>query len=124
MFSDPNGHARLLDRDTVALVAIDLQYKLLSTIFEPERVLQNVRLLLHLAEVLKLPTVLTTQYAGGLGKIHPEIAQAARDAMPFDKTSFGCFGDANFLGHLRDCAPYATTLLLCGVESHICVTQT
>ncbi|HEV2175665.1 MAG TPA: isochorismatase family protein [Terriglobia bacterium] len=124
MFSDPNGRVRLLDRKTVALVSIDLQYKLLSTIFEPERVLRNARLLLRLAEVLNVPSILTTQYANGLGRIQPEISNAAPDIIPFDKTSFSCFGEPKFLAHLRERAPYATTLLLCGIESHICVMQT
>src|SRR5579863_2767935 len=105
MLADPNGHARLLDRKTVALVSIDLQYKLLSTIFEPQRVLRNAKLLLRLAEVLKAPTILTTQYAHGLGKIHPEIAHAVDGqggTEPFDKSSFGCFGEKGFLAHLRE----------------------
>lgn len=124
MLADLNGRARLLDRKMVALVPIDLQYKLLATIFEPERVLRNARLLLRLAEVLEMPTILTTQYANGLGKIHPEIAHVADGLEPFDKTSFGCFGETHFLAHLRERAPSSTTLLLCGIESHICVAQT
>ncbi|HEV2383119.1 MAG TPA: isochorismatase family protein [Terriglobia bacterium] len=116
--------AELLDRTKVALVLIDLQYRLLATVHEQQRVLSNCSLLLRLARVLELPVILTTQYAGGLGNIHPEILNLIDGVRPFDKLSFGCFGDANFPRHLASEAPQANTLLLAGVESHICVAQT
>lgn len=120
--ADPNG--RLLDRETVALMVVDLQSQLVSAMFEAERLLANTDRLLHLAEVLKLPVIVTTQYARGLGPLHPEVLRRMGELKAFDKTSFGCFGDASFASHLRTAAPRATTLLVAGVESHICVTQT
>ena len=116
--------AQLLDRAKVALLLVDLQYRLLATIHEPQRVLSNSALLLRLAKVLNLPVVLTTQYANGLGNIHPEILNLIDGVRPFDKVSFSCFGDPNFARHLSSAAPNANTLLLAGVESHICVAQT
>ena len=122
--SNVDANARLLDRETVALMVVDLQSQLVSTMFEPERLLANTDRLLRLAEVLKLPVVVTTQYARGLGPLQPEVLHRIGDLKAFDKTSFGCFGDPAFLNHLRTAAPRATTLLLAGVESHICVAQT
>jgi nicotinamidase-related amidase len=122
--SHPDPNARLLDRETVALTVVDLQSQLVSAMVEAERLLANTDRLLHLAEVLKLPVIVTTQYARGLGPLHPEVLRRIGDLKAFDKTSFGCFGDPSFPGHLRTVAPRATTLLVAGVESHICVTQT
>jgi nicotinamidase-related amidase len=122
--TEPNLGTRLLDRSEVALVVIDLQSKLLPAIFESERVVRNSQLLLRLAQVLKIPALLTTQYARGLGDLVKEIAEAVPGAGPMDKTSFGCFGDATFLHRLKEIAPRARTLLVAGVESHICVAQT
>jgi nicotinamidase-related amidase len=122
--SHPDPNARLLDRDAVALMVVDLQSQLVSAMFEAERLLANTDRLLYLAEVLKLPVVVTTQYARGLGPLHPEVLRRIGDLKAFDKTSFGCFGDPSFASHLRTVAPRATTLLVAGVESHICVTQT
>lgn len=122
--AEQNSHDRLLDRSAVAFVVIDLQSKLLPAIFESERVIRNAQILLRLAEVLKLPTVLTTQYAKGLGGIVPEVSSLAARAEPLDKTSFGCFGDLEFQRHLKERAPRTTTLLVAGIESHICVAQT
>jgi alpha/beta superfamily hydrolase len=68
------------------------------------------------------PTVLTTQYRKGLGELVPEVRAAAPGALPLDKLSFGCFGDELFLKHLKSLG--REQLLVTGIESHICVTQT
>jgi nicotinamidase-related amidase len=124
MAPDQLPHARLLDRASVALVVLDLQAKLVPAVFEPQRVIHNSQLLLRLAQLLKLPTVLTCQYPKGLGNILPEITQLAPGIEPIEKTSFGCFGEPDFLRRLKQRAPQATSLLVAGVESHICVMQT
>lgn len=103
---------------------IDLQAKLLPAIFEAGRVVHNAQLLLRLADLLKLPVVLTTQNAAGLGPTVPEIQSLTQSIEPIDKTSFGCFGDEAFTRALKARAPQANTLLVAGIESHICVTQT
>jgi nicotinamidase-related amidase len=124
MAPDQLPHARLLDRASVALVVLDLQAKLVPAVFEPQRVIRNSQLLLRLAQLLEIPTVLTCQYPKGLGNILPEITQLAPGIEPIEKTSFGCFGEPDFLRRLKQRAPQATSLLVAGVESHICVMQT
>lgn len=115
---------QLLDSKDVALLAIDLQCKLLPAIFEAERVVRNSVILLRLSRMLSIPFILTTQYAQGLGPVVAEVSAAAPGVTPLDKTSFGCFGDANFPQLLRESASGRGTLLVAGVESHVCVTQT
>jgi nicotinamidase-related amidase len=116
--------SKLLDPKSSALVVIDLQSKLVPAIFESARVVRNAQLLLRVAEILRLPTVLTTQNAAGLGDTVPEIRSIVQGIEPVDKTSFGCFGEGEFTRALKERAPQANTLLVAGVESHICVTQT
>lgn len=118
------NRAVLLERSTTALVVVDPQAKLLPVIHEADQVVKNIRLLLQMARLEGLPRLLTTQYAKGLGGIVPEIMEVARDLIPLDKTSFGCFGEPDFLRHLKETAPRANTLLVTGVETHVCVTQT
>jgi nicotinamidase-related amidase len=124
MATNHNPISRLLDHRTAALVVLDLQAKLVPAIFEPERVVRNSQLLLRLAQVLEIPVVLTSHYAKGLGSIIPEITQVTANLAPLEKTSFGCFGEPGFVAHLKDRAPEANSLLVAGVETHICVTQT
>ena len=111
-----------LDRERTTLVVIDMQEKLLPAIFESERVLRNTILLMRTARALEIPIVLTTQYAKGLGATVPQIAQEAPGTTPLDKVAFGCFGDEHIL--LRLASLGRTQLLVAGIESHICVTQT
>ena len=107
----------LLDPRTTTLLVIDLQEKLVPAIWEKERLLANVAKVLQLARILGLKTVPTTQYCRGLGPTVPEIA-ALLDTEPIDKTSFGCFGDPRIVEELSG------TLLVVGIEAHICVCQT
>jgi len=124
MTPDQVPHARLLDRRDVALLVLDLQSKLAPAIFETQRVVRNAQLLLRLAQLLEISIVLTRQYPKGLGNIVPEITQFAPGIEPIEKTSFGCFGEPDFLRRLKQRAPQATSLLVAGVECHISVMQT
>jgi nicotinamidase-related amidase len=114
---------RTLDPGRTALVVVDLQERLVPAIAGRERVQHNSVLLLRLARALDLPVVLTTQYEKGLGRILPEILAEAPGNLPIDKTTFGCFGSEAFCQRLA-ALPGRTQLLVAGVESHICVTQT
>jgi nicotinamidase-related amidase len=124
MTPDQVPHARLLDRHDVALLVLDLQSKLAPAIFEPQRVIRNAQLLLRLAQLLEISIVLTCQYPKGSGNIVPEITTFAPGIEPIEKTSFGCFGEPDFLRRLKQRAPQATSLLVAGVECHISVMQT
>jgi nicotinamidase-related amidase len=110
-----------LDPLRTALLVIDLQEKLLPAIDGHERVLANGLLLLRLARTIELPVVLTTQYKRGLGETVPAVRDLA-GVEALDKTSFGCFGDDAFRAHLKSLG--RDQLLVAGIESHICVTQT
>ena len=115
---------RPLEADQCALLVIDIQEKLLAPIFEKERLVKNSQLLIRLAGILKMPVVMSTQYAKGLGKTVPEIASLLPEAEPIDKQMFSCFGSDVFCSTLKRLPGKRNTVLLCGMESHICVTQT
>jgi nicotinamidase-related amidase len=114
---------RNLNPAECTLIVIDIQEKLVPPIFEKERLLKNAQLLVRLAGVLEIPIVTTTQYARGLGDAVAEI----RDLLPgaaIDKNTFSCFASDAFCSALKCLPDQRTTVLLCGMESHICVTQT
>lgn len=115
---------RTLEAEQSALVVIDIQQKLLPPIFQKEQLVRNAQLLVRAAGILRVPTLVSTQYAKGLGQTVPEIASLLADAEPVDKTLFSCFGSDSFCSVLKSLPGQRNTLLLCGMESHICVTQT
>lgn len=113
----------LLTPDHCALLVIDIQEKLLPPIFEKDRLVRNSQLLVRLAKILSLPIVVTTQYSRGLGAVVPEIASLLPELQPLDKMEFGCFGNSEFCSNIASLKE-RSTLLLCGMETHICVLQT
>jgi nicotinamidase-related amidase len=123
--SDYSEIARIsLDADRCALIVVDIQEKLLPPIFQKEYLVKNSQLLIRLAGILKLPTLMTTQYPKGLGNTIPEIASLLPETQPVDKQMFSCFGSDVFCSLLKKVPGKRNTVLLCGMESHICVTQT
>jgi|SRR5215469_15119989 len=115
---------RPLEADQCALIVIDIQQKLLPPIFQKEQLVRNAQLLIRAAGILEIPTLVSTQYSKGLGDTVPEIASLLGDAEPVDKTLFSCFGSDVFRTLLNRLPTQRKTLLLCGMESHICVMQT
>jgi nicotinamidase-related amidase len=124
--SDANSAARQpLAAERTALVVVDIQEKLLPPIHQKERLLRNSQLLLRLAGILQLPVLATTQYAKGLGGTVPEIASLLpASAQPIDKLEFGCFGNNDFRAAVQRLPGERDTLVVCGMETHICVMQT
>ena len=116
-------HPHLLGRDTSALVVVDMQEPFLGAIHERGRLTENVGLLCHAARILGVPALATVQYASRMGGIVPAVAEAlGEDAAPIDKLCFSCGGSEAFLSALA--ATERRQVLLCGVETHICVSQT
>src|SRR5215475_10216327 len=115
---------RPLEADQCALVVIDIQEKLLPPIFQKEQLVRNAQLLIRAAGILKIPALVSTQYAKGLGTTVPEVASLLPGTEAIDKTLFSCFGSDVFCSMVKRLSGQRTTLLLCGMESHICVAQT
>jgi nicotinamidase-related amidase len=128
IISHPSDYAELarrpLEAEQCALVAIDIQQRLLPPIFHKDDLLGKAQLLLRAVTILKIPVMVTTQYAKGLGKTVPEILSLLPGIEAIDKTPFSCFGSEAFCSVLKRLPGQRNTLLLCGMESHICVMQT
>lgn len=115
---------RPLEADQCALIVVDIQEKLLPPIWQKEQLVKNSQMLIRLAGILKIPTIVSTQYAKGLGNTLPEIASLIPAVTPVDKVMFSCFGSDVFCSMLKRLPGQRTTALLCGMEAHICVMQT
>jgi nicotinamidase-related amidase len=111
----------MLDKDNAALVVIDVQGKLAEAMDGKEDLFENVKRLVRGAKVLGLPVILTEQYPKGLGPTRPDIAELI-DSEPIAKTAFSCCGEPAFVEALE--ATGRRQVLLCGIETHVCVYQT
>jgi nicotinamidase-related amidase len=53
-----------------------------------------------------------------------EIASLVPEVAPIDKLEFSCFGKDTFCSAVKALPGNRTTMLVCGMEAHICVAQT
>lgn len=113
---------RLLERERAILVVIDMQEPFLRDIFERERVVDKVVRLIHAAVIMGVPVVATLQYAERMGGVIPEVAEALPEGEHIDKRTFSCCRAEPFVRIMEETG--RQKVILCGVESHICVNQT
>ncbi|WP_417910007.1 isochorismatase family protein [Candidatus Electronema sp. PJ] len=106
------------------LFVIDPQERLMAHIHEAARVSRNIGLMIRLATVLNIPVLACTQYKKGIGPFVPELAPLLADCPCADKTEFNAVANPGTKRLLSELPASVHTLLLCGVESHICVWQT
>ncbi|MBN1908343.1 MAG: hydrolase [Pirellulales bacterium] len=118
--AEPARSPELMSAHDTALVVVDVQEKLIPSIHDRERVVWNVRRLLDGAKVLGLPTAGTEQYPKGLGPTLPELAERL-GPLPW-KLTFSCTGCPEVFKRLRE--QNVRNLLLCGIETHVCLQQT
>lgn len=110
----------LMSRTDTALLVIDVQQRLLPSIAGHRRVVWNIRRLLDGAAVLGIPVLATEQYPLGLGPTVPELAQRLGEIPA--KLTFSCRECADGFRRLE--AQGILKILLCGIETHVCVQQT
>jgi isochorismate hydrolase len=110
----------LLKGEDALLVVIDMQERLLPVIAQKERVIENVLKLVKFASLIGLPIVVTEQQ--NLGETTPEIRAAWGEVQPITKLEFDCFRSRAFVERIGQLQ--RNTLIVAGIEAHICVTQT
>ncbi|HEY94219.1 MAG TPA: hydrolase [Dehalococcoidia bacterium] len=107
--------------DTV-LVVIDIQEKLFRVIHEKETLSANTVKLVKGLRTLDLPVIVTEQNPAGLGSTLPEISSLLPGVEPIVKFDFSCCKEEAFLRKLDELK--RNRIILCGIETHICVYQT
>lgn len=112
----------LISKKEAALIIVDVQEKLFPLVYERNKVLDNIRKLIRFAKIINMPIVLTEQYPRGLGLTIPEIKEIIPEIQPIEKVEFSCFGSEKFRSLLNDLN--VKTLIITGIETHICVAQT
>ncbi len=107
-------------REDAALLVIDVQDRLLPHIHQAERVVTNVVKLIRFARITGLPVLWAEQEK--LGATAEPIRAELGGMTPVAKADFGCLGCGAFREGLE--ALGRKTLILCGIEAHICVART
>jgi len=113
---------KILKKGSTALLVIDLQEKIMPVILNSDRVIDKSARLIQGFKVLNLPIFYTEQYPKGLGSTHVSIKKELEGLTPINKMSFSCFGADDLFIRLDD--NNITSVVIAGVESHVCVLQT
>lgn len=110
---------RILAEESICLI-VDYQEKILPVIAEKERLIDTSVKLLKGLKILEIPMVMTAQYSKGLGLNIPEICEAAGIDDFIEKNSFSSAS----VKEVQDAIRGKKNVIICGIESHVCVLQT
>ena len=105
------------------LLIIDAQPKLLNKIKDKGLVVKTIIKIIEIFKTFEKPVIVSEQYPKGLGKTVKKISDnLPSNCFNFEKTVFSCFKSPIFVKHLTKFK--IKTVVICGIESHICVLQT
>ena len=103
------------------LLVIDMQERIINTVADKENLIHSVEAMIKTSNLLNIPSVVTQQEK--LGDIASEIKRSYQnDATVFKKLAFSCCDVSEFRDKLLRLG--RKTIVVCGVETHICVMQT
>jgi nicotinamidase-related amidase len=100
---------------------IDIQERLFPVMTGKEDLLLNCTRLIKGLRIIGIPLLVTQQYSKGLGETIPEIAALIPDFSFMEKRDFSCCGETELVNRLKELK--CETILLCGIEAHVCVLQ-
>ncbi|HPX56044.1 MAG TPA: hydrolase [Syntrophales bacterium] len=112
----------MLKEETSLLIVIDIQGNLARAAADRELLFESARKLIQGAKVFQLPIIVTEQIPEKLGATIPEIAGVLEGIGKIPKETFSCCANTAFMEAFKK--TNRRQILLCGIESHICVYQT
>ncbi|MGI8495658.1 MAG: isochorismatase family protein [Pyrinomonadaceae bacterium] len=116
-------HSTILDKSKTVLVVIDFQEAFRSAIPDFALIASRISMAVRGFQILDVPIIVTEQYPKGLGRTAEEILFTLPAEFEFfEKSAFSSCGAQGFKNKLQELN--ASQIVLCGVETHVCVNQT
>jgi nicotinamidase-related amidase len=112
----------VLSADEAFLVVIDVQERFRTVQKDFARMLEGAVRLTKACRLLDVPVLVTEQYPKGLGRTVRELTEALGENEAFTKTCFSSCGNDEFSLRLSELG--RRQALVCGIETHVCVSQT
>ena len=118
------GHEKSTDKllpKVNALLIIDVQEKIIRPIFNKDSITKNIKKLIDAYQILEENIFLSEQNPLKLGVTIPELLPIA-GFRKIEKMEFSLTKLEEFLKELKN--KKITNLIVCGIETHICIQQT
>lgn len=116
-------HPNLLDQKTAALILVDIQEGFRPIIADFDKIAERAARMMRGCQILEVPVFVTEQYPKGLGETAAEIRNVFDETTAvFKKTAFSSCGAESFVADLT--SKGIKQVMICGLETHICVNQT
>lgn len=117
------SHPNLLQQRNAALVIVDIQEGFRPMLSDFGKLAKDTATMLRGCRILDVPVFVTEQYPKGLGHTATEISALFDDGISvFEKTAFSSCGAESFVAALDEKG--IKQVMICGLETHICVSQT
>lgn len=116
-------HSNSLDIDNSVLVVVDVQEAFRKAIPEFAETVSRIAIAIRGFQILGRPIIVTEQYPKGLGRTAEELLLSLPDDASFiEKSTFSSCGAVKFVSEMQKYQ--AKQVVLCGLETHVCVNQT
>ena len=104
------------------LLLVDLQSRLTPAIVDADACIDRCRILLSAARELDVPVRVTEHCPDALGPTAPALRDRLGPDEVLPKVHFNGAAESALFDHLRSLD--RTTVVVCGMETHVCVLQT
>jgi nicotinamidase-related amidase len=117
-----NIYGEFLDRSDCVLLLVDVQKAILDLCVEPARLRKHCAALIEIASIFQIPMVFSQHNPEKLGGFLPELVAMSPEPIVMDKLEFSCLENEAMARRLESLG--RQTLLLCGMETHVCIFHT
>ena len=118
---DHEKSSRKLSPQVYALLIIDVQEKIIRAIFNKDLITKNIKKLIDAYQILEENIFISEQNPLKLGATIPELLPKT-GFKKIEKMEFSLASIKEFLRELKN--KKITNLIVCGIETHICIQQT
>ena len=118
---DHENNSDKISRNLNALLIIDIQEKIMRPIFNKDLITKNVKKLINAYQILEENIFVSEQNPSKLGTTIPELLPK-RGFKKIEKMEFSLASKKVFLKEIEN--KKINNLIVCGIETHICIQQT
>ena len=116
-----NNNSKILLENETLLLIVDVQQKLINNIKGSQLLIFNIKKLIDTCNLLNVNIAFTEQNPLKLGMTLESILND-NEYPKFEKMEFSCNENKNFLNYINK--NNFKNIIVCGIESHICILQT